>query len=311
MAMSFLSVKPCTTRLWILNTMETLFVQVNSENHNSDLNHQIDTEVQRIFRPLNLIQVLLLNPKYHTKNNFIHPNNCFNNFILIIGLLMFTATYTYHFIEQLFDEVAVNRFTSRYLFLFMTVSDMCYRNLGFFMNFLINLSQTYEIVSFVLHFQEVHRFLDNKTSNNRFIVRSWICVLAFIGFYLFTTVYLYLILAKPAWNVVFYMMGTACFDANSIYLMRTIKLLTDKTVLWNTKLLFAQKNVCNNLLVTCLEKLFRAYNQILCCYQLVTNIYQIPVSKITIILWSTCFRVKMSGHTRNKRHTGKIRTYKR
>lgn len=239
-------------------------------------NNKLDKEVFQMLRPLNLMQILLLNPKYHIKNNLINPNNCLNKFILISGAVMFLITYIYRIMEIILDD-NFRRYSTTDFLMFASIFDFFYRCMGFFMNFMINFSQTKTEVLFVLYFQEVHRFIHNKTCLKSFIMRSWMGVAALFGFYIIFLTYVYVLFLRPPWNVMFYILIMVTLDSNLIYAIRLIKLLTNKVVLWNIKFLLIRKNGCSKQEIT---KMLKAYVQILKCYNFIVNIYQIRVSHI-------------------------------
>lgn len=204
------------------------------------MNKKIDKEVKRLLFPLNFMQILVFNPKYYVKNNFINPNNCFNKIILLCGAGIFVTSYIYRIMEIWLDE-NFRRYSSINYLMFASYFDFGIRCLGFIKNCFFNFTQTKNNILFVLHFQEVHRFLSDGPSLKRFIIRSWMSIVAIFGFYIIMALYLYFMFINPPWNVIFDFFVVVSLDTNIIYAMRLMSLLTDKVVLWNIQLLLARK----------------------------------------------------------------------
>lgn len=242
-------------------------------NVKPESNNKVNKEVQRIFFPMNLMQILVLNPKYRIRNNFINPNNCFNKFILLCGALLFLASHIHHILDIVLD-VNVRRYSQIRFLIFATTFDVSFNCLGFVMNLTVNLIHSKKSVLFVLHFQEVHRFLSYNTSC--IILRNWLSVASIFAFYIFITVYDNFFILKPPWKTALFKIILVSIDANLIYALRLIALLTCEIELWNYQLSLVQKNGCSKLRAA---KLFQAYDKIFKCYKLIKNIYQLPVSR--------------------------------
>ena len=240
----------------------------------SALQNHIDIEIHRIFLPLDVMQMLVLRPKYHIRNNLINPNNYLNNFIVLVGTLMFLITYIWRIVEVFLDDFMIRYSTVNFL-LFGSLFDFIYRCIGFIMNMLIIFTQSKNSVTFVLYFQEVHRFLKDKSNIKAFILRSWIGVAFYLGYYVFIFVYLYVFFLKPPWRLIVYVLIAVTFDANLIYVIRLSKLLTDKVVLWNIQLFLIKKNGCNKENIV---KMISVYDKILKCYKIIIDMYRYPVS---------------------------------
>lgn len=243
-------------------------------NVGTNLNNQIDKEVQRIFLPLNLMQIVLLNPKYHLKNNHINPNNWLNKFILIGGATTFLTTYIYRIVEIILDE-NFRRYSKIVFLNFASIFDFSFKCVGFIMTFIVNYYQSKNCVLFVLNFQEVHRFLNSEDNLKSFIMRTWMSVASIFAYYIVILSYEYFCFLKPPLNVLFYVAFMATLDSNSIYAIRLSGLLTDKIKLWNIQLLCIQNNGGSKLEIA---RMFDSYVRILKCYKIVTNVYQLPVS---------------------------------
>ena len=238
------------------------------------VNYKIDKDVQQILLPLSTFQMLTFNPKYRIKNNVLQPNDYLNKFITSSGAIMFVTSLIYRLLEIFLDDNFKRYGTIHFLF-FASIFDFIFRFSGFIMNLIINFIYTNTSVLFILHLQEVHRFLNNVASSRRFIIRSWTSVGATVGYYIVIAVYMYLVLLKPPWNIVLNFCLLMTLDSNVVYAIRSMTLLTDKVVLWNEQLLMLRENGCAK---EQSKKMFQSYVQILKCYKIITIIYQLPVS---------------------------------
>ena len=255
------------------------FVNIIQINDKTVTKNLIDVEVQRIFRPLTVMQTVTLNPKYHIKNNFINPNNSYNKLILISGLITFLTTYTHRIVEIILDETFRRYLTIKFE-MFASIFDFVWRLFGFTMNFFFNWIHSKNSVLFILHFQDVHRFLKNDVSTKRFIIRSWMIVSAIFGFHILELTYVYIVFNRPPWNVMFYLLCLVTLDTNLIYTITSMNLLTDKVELWNVKLLLVWKNGCSK---EESQGMFQAFDQIFKCYDIVRKMYQQPVSNFCFL----------------------------
>lgn len=254
-----------------LNEISDTAVGINIK---PELSNKVDKEVQQIFFPLNLMQIILLNPKYYIKNNFIHPNNCFNKFISVSGAISFTTLYIHILLDMMLDE-NLRRYTPVNFVVFASIFTILFKCLGFIINSTIHFMYSKKSVLFVLYFQEVHRFLSNAADVKRCIIINWMSVAAIFIFFIIAVTYDYVMFFKPPWNIVLYKLIFAAQDSNLIYAIRLMKFLTDKVKLWNIHLLRIQQNGSCRLQT---KKMFQAYDQTLKCYNIVRNIYQLLVS---------------------------------
>lgn len=270
--------------------METIEVQVQPHVKEGS-NNKIDKDVQLIFRPINLMQTVLLNPKYHIKDGLIFPNNNSNKLIIKVHVVSLAILYFLRLIFLIFVYYKSNMFS--YL-VFNFLYDCIFRCVGLATNFVINVKKTTKNVQFVLSFQQAHRLLSNVSCDNHFIKRSWMSIAAIFAFYFVLIVYIFFILTHGQWDIFMNVTVKLMFDINIVYVLRLVKLLRDKLVLWNTQFLLAQKNGCSRLHST---GLFHAYVQILQCYNIIQDVYNGPVSFIWYYfygisrqtsIWVTC-----------------------
>lgn len=238
-------------------------------------NSVIDKDVQSMLRPLNLMQVLVLNPKYRIKDNLITPNNVLNKFVLVLGAVIFLTAYMYRVIDIMLDE-NIKRYHAIDFLYFASCFDFSFYGGGLIMNFIIHFIQTKKHVKFILIFQEVHRFIHNETNCRLYVMRNWINFGILFGFYIITFLYVYFIHLKTPWHVTFNLMILVTLDSNIIYATRLIDLLTDKVVAWKRQVLRFHRNGCNEM--HC-KQMFQTYSQILSCYKIYKNVFQASVSR--------------------------------
>lgn len=238
--------------------------------HETFLTNKIDQDVQSLIFPLNLMQILVLNPKYRIKNNFISPNNCFNKSILLCATLTFLSAYVYRVLEISLDSNLRRYGTVSFLY-FASYFDFIFYCTGFIMNFTINLSKTKKMVILILTFQEVHKLINNDYSFKWSVRKTWIYVTLIFVFYI--TIFLFMCFAP--WHIVFNLVALISLDSNLIYFIVMIKVLTEKAKLWNVKIMNLPKNYCNDMHS---KGLFDVYVGILKCYKILKNVFQQPVS---------------------------------
>ncbi|PZC77069.1 hypothetical protein B5X24_HaOG200719 [Helicoverpa armigera] len=232
-------------------------------------NNKLDKDVQSIFFPLNLMQLVVLGQKCRIKNNRINPNHCFNKVILFCGMVTYLMTYMNRFLEIMLDENFRTYVKNPFLFL-STYFDHFFYMSGFILNFIISVTKTKDVVNLILTYQKVNRILKDESSFKGTVTRSWIYVGAIFAFYLYTLFFSLL----ASFNVLFNTVVVITLDANLIYTMVVIKLLTEKVKLWNARIITDSENDCNN-------KMFDVYVDLLKCYDLLKNVFQQSVSQAT------------------------------
>lgn len=234
------------------------------------LNKTVDKDVQSILLPLNLMQYCTFCPKYRIKYNVITPNSFASYFVSMIATLLFIFSYMYRgFTVSLYNKLLGNSVFK----LFIIYYEMVFYGLGYIMNFVISIIRTNESIRFVLTFQKVHRFLNNKSSSKNFIISSWIFVIVApcIYFCLFTCI---CILIEFPYNTLYYCYTVLIFDFNMLYAIRITQLLESKVNLWKLNFQEMENMHCN--------RMFQAYVDILDCYNIHTHCYQQFVSTIQL-----------------------------
>lgn len=238
----------------------------------------VDKDIQAMLLPLNLMKTIVLSPKYRIRNDVITPNDIFNKFLLICGTVFSMFIYFYRIIH-IFDDAA-----QTYVYLVIqdvgTFTDFFFNFSGFFMNFLIVLIHSKNYVTMVLTIQNVHRFANDEVRTNIFIRNNWIGITIFLfGFSLF---FFYQYFTYP--NLPFYILANVLaligYDSDMIYAIILMKLLEDKVVQWNHRILFDQ-------IETCPKKSFTVYLEILKSFNIYKMVTHLTVSLVvkTIFLF--------------------------
>lgn len=241
-------------------------------------NNSIDKEIQAMLRPLNLMQSILLSPKYCIKKNLIIPNSLFATFVSLLGLICIIYFYFYRLVHQYSDKELRQYLNIAYI---TSCFDTWYYCLSLFLSSIIIIVQVKYNIKFVLTFQIVHKLLYDKKKFNLFTVGNWVYVLCIFGFYsILAIIWIMFYKNFPLYNWIAGLFLIR-FDANIIYSIRCIQSLKDKMNLWNEELLnqsltnrFCYKTYCKNMFV--------AYTNIIECY----NIYK-TTNKLMVILLIT------------------------
>ena len=240
-----------------------------------DINHQtevlphnvVDKDVQSMFLPFTLMQIILLGPRYCIKNNAITTNNLFNKVLLLSGIVFCVSLFAFRVVDIQISTWFTQRMQFYHLFL-----SLSYNFFGIFIIFVINLIQSESNVLFVLTIQKVHRVLKNEVNYlRRYIRNSWVFVAVIICIYIVywgSICFLYQIIP---FHVAIELLVLIHFDVNIIFAMRYIKLLEDKIVLWSRHVLLSDSD---NQDEASRKRLFQTYLQILKSYEIYKNISQ-------------------------------------
>ena len=231
----------------------------------------VNKDVQSMLLPLNLMQYIMFCPKYRIKENVITPNSFFSKFISMIVTLILILIFMYRVFFVLSHKDSIIT-----VLIVTSIYDCIYYCFGFIMNFLIGLIHTKKSIKFVLIFQKVHRFLYNESSFNRVIIGNWVMVIMALAYnvilYTYFCVKLHRTLMYTGYFLIF-------FDFNVIYASRVFKMLEDKLVLWNRRLLNSQKVINMHRRRHSME-MFQTYVGILECYYICNVCFQHFVSTL-------------------------------
>ncbi|KAF9797788.1 hypothetical protein SFRURICE_017983 [Spodoptera frugiperda] len=245
----------------------------------------IDREVQAILRPLNLMQHITFGPKYRIKNNYIFPNNLLTNVLSLAAKIVFIFSYTYC---VYFGSTYAERISQPITFLdFLRFYDCLFYCIGFALTFVIQVTQGKNSILFVLLFQEVHRFLNNKISIKQTVSSIWIVVILTSLF-----VPVYFIVFCVLVNFPFYFIipshFLAAFDFNMVYATQVMKLLTNKVDLWVSQVKYGDKLESRHR-GDYWRKLFQTYVDIMKCYDIHNNCYRAfddsIFAVVLVLLW--------------------------
>ena len=244
-------------------------------------NNKVDKDLQSMLFPLNLMQYIMFCPKYRIKDNIITPNSLISNVISLIVTIIFICAFihcTYNMVAIAEQNIGSDRDFMSY-FSFYNCAFFCF---GCTLNFLIGIFHTKTNIQFVLTYQEVHRFLNDKTSIVKFVVWNWIIVVGIVGFYAIIVTCFHTLMGTPFKSVyaAYIMMA---FDFNMVYVIRVIQFLENKIVLWNIRNVNFQETEDMNEENNC-TRMFQAYVQILECYDIYKESFQPFVSIISEIV---------------------------
>lgn len=236
------------------------------------LKNSVDEDVKSMFLPIKNLQSAVFYPKYFIKNNFIYPNDFINICISLCCSSTLFAIKSYRIYDILHDEFFVRYTTMKVLFVALYL-DVCLSLFIYTVDLVLSSFKSKKYVLFLLKFQMVHRLLNAGLSVTN-VISSWIyCILLFI-FHIFVAI-IYSFLLAIQWHVSISLFAQICNDANIVYAIVSMKLLTEKVVQWNIKV--SQRDDFHE---TPCEELLKAYINILECYDLFTDVFQLPVRTI-------------------------------
>ena len=239
---------------------------LQSRRINVLFNHFIDKDLQSMLQPLNFLQSIKFCPKYRITNNFIAPNSRLSNCVSLCGTISFLSILIYHFYceatnKYLLKYFPMSQFTSYTLAVFF--------NTGLIVSSISSVMRTNNNVSFILKFQDVHRFL-NK-SFKYFTICSWVIVTVYLSISVFCVTYFALFTRNYILTVVSLIIFS--LDIDIIYATRLIQLLKDKVDLWNIhSLQFRKQEDCDK--EDHCKIMFQAYVNILQCYEICWDSFQ-------------------------------------
>ena len=227
------------------------------------LKNTVDDDVKSMLASLDILQYVMFCPKYRIKNNVIAPNSLISNFISMIGTVIYIFAFILCSYMVILNKESLQYTTTVYMSYFYDCVIYC---IGFLVNFVSGITQSKNSIQFVLIFQKVHRFFNNDERVRHFIAWNCILIVMALSFYCIGLTCFHIRLDLPFYSVY----GTyllIIFDFNTIYVIRLIKLLENKIILWNNHVLSSQQ-----LLFLHGDKygakMFEAYVNILKCYEI-------------------------------------------
>lgn len=236
-------------------------------------NNFIDKDVQSVFFPLNLIPNIILFPKYRIKDNHIRPNSLLTNVVSFIATVVIVI-FLYGRVSDLHNHPTIRSSSATaYGTAFI---GFIINSIGFIINYILNLKHSRCNIMFVVKFQQIHRFLNNKTDFKFFIVRNWILIMLTLVFYFCYAISISTLLQYPIYKSFYGFISIYC-DANIIYAIRLLMLLTHKIDLWKVEVQNLQQKENGSHKDYC-TKMLEAYQNILHCYVLYKSSFQFMVS---------------------------------
>lgn len=241
------------------------------------MKNTVDKDLQTMLLPLNLIPNIMLSPKYSIRKNLIKPNSIAFHVAGFCAVFIYTSFYVYR-IYYINVEIPMN-FTAPNICCYFDVFFYFY---GFFMCFVVSVMKTRTNIEFVLNYQEVHTFFGSRTNIKNFSLWNWISVILIIIWYFGLTVFS-IITGAPI-HVCMIDLVIIIIDANTIYATRLIKLLDNVIVLINSEI---QSLACFEVGKENCKKLFKAYYDIIKCYNILVTSFQQFVSFIAVLIFET------------------------
>lgn len=254
------------------------------------LNNLLEKEFQRMLFPLNLMQTVLLQPKYRILNGFVTPVGLREYFICLLGVIfVFLANIakwlTYRYFEA--DLASVNALLS---------FDTVFYSLTSLSLLVVNLAQSKNNVLLVLKMQEAYKLFDGHNSLKKTQNFNWMAILI-------TTSTCALFLAinyNRDLRQILFVMSLYYFDGNIVFAIQIMKFLEQEIKMW--------LNALNRYYITCSEpnhnrltkyfleteqqetRLFTAFLAIMEAFKLFKSIFQYSVSVFCVQCLFVAFR---------------------
>lgn len=192
------------------------------------LHNIIDKDLQKVLRPLNLVQTSLLCEKYTIRDNFITFNSYFYNFIAVLCTLLFRFVCLYLIIMPFKIDDDAKRFIYT-----SNICDYIFYSIGYLLNNFTNIIQSYNNILLVLKIQHVHRILKiNGQDLKSLVICNWICVIFLYSFFIFNIIYI--CEAYPYISIIGLIatFATIAFDMNIVYALLVMKLMNKTLYMW-------------------------------------------------------------------------------
>ncbi|PZC77063.1 hypothetical protein B5X24_HaOG200712 [Helicoverpa armigera] len=223
--------------------------------------------------PLNLMQTIALYPKYSISNNVITPNSAISNVLSLCATMAATVTHFYEGFKLCYDADVVFKYIASNIQYFASFFDIFLTCIGFIFYFFICIFHSKNNVLFVLTFQKIHRFLNDEKISKRFICWNWITMAVVFIFDIVVLTYFNLRLHLPLYTFVCCLFAIT-FDVSIYYALRLMKLLSDTIKVWNMEAQNLVRLRHSNINQPNCQKMFKAYSQILECYNLFERSFQ-------------------------------------
>lgn len=228
---------------------------------NPVFNNVVAKDVQSMFLSLNPMSKILLCPNFTIKNDVIQPNSLLTNLLSIIS----SVTLPFLFICSTYVGYRFGKYWVDSNFLdFILIYECVMYSFGFIINRVLELNRTKIYIDLVLTFQRLHEHINDRDHFKRFKVSNWI---VFVVTHLIFIIYFYLICTTLKMPYFYAMRGhvLVVIDFKLLYIIRLIKLLKSKVVLWIDTLV-RYKGFSGEQRKCFCKKMFEAYVDLLRCY---------------------------------------------
>lgn len=186
------------------------------------LNNLLEKEFQRMLFPLNLMQTVLLQPKYRILNGFVTPVGLREYFICLLGAIFvflanITKWHTYRYFEA--DLATVNALLS---------FDTVFYSLTSLSLLVVNLAQSKNNVLLVLKMQEAYKLFDGNNSLKKTQNFNWMAILIITS----TCVLFLGIGYNRDLPQILFVMSLYYFDGNIVFAIQIMKFLEQEIKMW-------------------------------------------------------------------------------
>lgn len=240
------------------------------------MKHLVTVDVQAILRPLNLMQRILFCPKYTIRNNHISPNNFLTTLLSVLASLACMVTLGFLLFNLYFDEDTA-LYSDKYL-LVLFVFEITFYSVGFFLNTIATVTKTSDNIDFVLFIQELVILL--KFSSEKYTIFNWICVILVSVFFVTFPICCFMLYENKYVTYSWCNLLLLNFDVNIIYAISSVNLLQRTSVSWNNFVINSDGSRDQHMC----RRLFKAYNQILKCYNICHHTFGVLVSISLVVV---------------------------
>lgn len=245
----------------------------------------LDKEFEQMLFPLNLMQYVLLQPKYNIVKGVVKANNYASQVIYFIGVLLIAFITVVHLVTL---ENSLQMCFSNVIH-FVGVLD-CVCQIGYcLVLFIHHIVEGNRNVLLILKIHRVYKTLKNGNNFKKIRYENWI----YIGIIPLTVIVLVCVTIKvDSYLSLLYTYPFIYYNGNVIYATRVLNLLTHEVKLWKDEMnrfvvKCSQKNhtqLRKYLNEVCLqrERLCSSYLDIMTAFKLCGRLYHVPVSQLYI-----------------------------
>lgn len=219
---------------------------------------------------MDILQTLAFYPNYCIKNNFITPNSRISTLMSLFGILFYLSILFYHLLIYF-------EYNHTILDLISFIHNCSYFAFGYVLYFIVGVKYSVQNTKFVLTFQDVHRFLNDRASFRHLTTWVWVLIISYISLFL-----MYCFSIRYYFRVNIYVvliLIVIIFDLRLIHAVILIKLLEMKFLLWNKEALKTQDNQSKETKLHH-RKMSEAFDKLFECYNLFKDAFEHSVSGI-------------------------------